>query len=289
MSKNIKNGEPKDYFGKIDEIQKLVWSGMTLDWRPSDLWRPPVHNYERAASLTVDISRKDETSSGYWSNEGKKYESEKDFLSFFNKTIIDNFKEGKEDFKTRIMNTESHFNSGISVSEYLGDTSEKTCLEIGFGGGRLLNAACENFKHCVGVDIHNYFERVDKILQNREKKNYNLIRSEEIKSHVEDNSIDLAFSFIVFQHVDSLEIVRSYLKETKRFLNKSGLCVYYFGLNNYMPSIGALELVGHDPGCYSLLFNPHRIEQEFLGAGLELISIKPSHNWRQLIVVARSN
>ncbi len=284
LSKSVKNGNPKDYFGKIQEIQEWLWKGNLLNWRSEDLWRKPIHNADDIV-LTVNADRADKKSSEYWSKEAIEYDHES-FLSFFNKTKEDNFEEGKKDFADYIMDIESYAQSNISVKDYLGDTSEKSCLEIGFGGGRLLNSACEKFKNCVGVDIHQYFDRVDKILKDQGKSNFQLIESEEIKN-VENESIDLAFSFIVFQHVDNLEIVRRYLLETNRLLKKSGLCVFYFGMNNVMPSIGALRIKGHEPGGYSLLFNPHRIEIEFMNAGLNLMSINVSPNWRQIVVIAK--
>ena len=40
------------------------------------------------------------------------------------------------------------------VCSHIEDPEHKVCLEIGYGGGRILNAACSFFKTAIGIDIH---------------------------------------------------------------------------------------------------------------------------------------
>ena len=56
-----------------------------------------------------------------------------------------------------------------------------------------------------------------------------------------------------------------------------------------MPSIGALRITGHEPGGYSLLFNPNRLVEEFRDKGFEVLSVFPHENWTQCGVTARIN
>jgi len=40
------------------------------------------------------------------------------------------------------------------VCEYIENPEETTALDIGYGGERILNAACGYFKQVLGIDIH---------------------------------------------------------------------------------------------------------------------------------------
>ena len=272
-----------DYYGEIDKIKTEMSKGNQIQWFVEDLLRPYVHDYLK---IELDVDSNKKKSSEYWSKKAALL-SDEDFLEFFNKTSPEyssSFEEGSKHFHDLVMNVS--LSKDTTVSDFLGDTSEKTCLEIGFGGGRLIQEACKVFKCAKGIDIHQYFERVESILLENDLKNFELINSKD-KKKTKTDSVDLVYSLIVMQHVDTLDEIISHIENTRRILKKDGLAVLYFGINNILPSVGALEITGHEEGGYSMLFNI-----EFLSKLLELKKLKPvaidlTENMRQFSIVAK--
>lgn len=115
------------------------------------------------------------------------------------------------------------------VCEYIENPEEKIALEIGYGGGRILNAACSYFKEVIGIDIHDEHEIVEAFLRAQDKNNFKLIKTSGRSIDVDSESIDLIYSFIVLQHLPSFEVFVSYIKETYRCLKPGGVAQLYFG------------------------------------------------------------
>lgn len=120
--------------------------------------------------------------------------------------------------------------------KYISTPENKTALEIGYGGGRLLSAASRFFGAVIGVDIHDNAVLVDEELRKRGIKNFQLLTSDGTSIPVEDNKIDFVYSFIVLQHVEKYEILVSYIKDVYRILNVGGVAVLYFGRKTYFPN-----------------------------------------------------
>ena len=115
------------------------------------------------------------------------------------------------------------------VCRYLLDPEEKVALEIGYGGGRILQAACSYFKEVIGIDIHNEQDTVEAFLRQQGKSNFRLIKTSGRTIDVDSASIDFIYSFIVLQHLCSFDAFVSYVKETYRCLKPGGLAQLYFG------------------------------------------------------------
>ncbi|WP_102795720.1 class I SAM-dependent methyltransferase [Bowmanella denitrificans] len=106
---------------------------------------------------------------------------------------------------------------------------EKVIMEIGHGAGRILAAASRSFKHAIGVDIHENNEKVAEELNARGIDNFTLYQSDGKNLPVPDDSVDCAYSFIVFQHLEKIEVFEHYLQEINRVLKPGGVAVIYFG------------------------------------------------------------
>ena len=133
-------------------------------------------------------------------------------------------KNGFIDFTARIFTTDFY--------DIIGDPRGKTCMEIGSGGGRLLNAACKFFKFGYGVDIltPESFGMTKSFMSLSGTDNFKLLHKDSAGS-ILDNSVDFVYSFIVFQHFDSWAEVTKYLDLISRVLKPGGAGVVYFGLN----------------------------------------------------------
>jgi len=105
----------------------------------------------------------------------------------------------------------------------VGDPKDKTCLEIGFGGGRLINAASKYFKKCYGLDVlsPSSISKTREFLASKGTHNVELLHKENASS-IEDASVDFVYSFIVFQHFSNFEEAKNYFSLFNRVLKKGG-------------------------------------------------------------------
>ena len=105
---------------------------------------------------------------------------------------------------------------------------ERSALEIGCGPGRLMLPLSAHFREIHGVDVS---ERMVRLAQR------NLAGIANAHAHAtsgtnlqrfEDQSFDFVYSYAVFQHIPSREIVFNYLTETRRILRSGGVARMQF-------------------------------------------------------------
>lgn len=126
------------------------------------------------------------------------------------------FKEtGKENYSDLIIDDKL-------LHETLGDFSTKKVLDIGCGAGRLTEFFAKDFEHAYGVDIsENMVLKARKRL--KDVSNVTFVSNDGEHYPFEDNTFDLVFSYIVFQHMPSREVIQENFKEIKRVLKPSGI------------------------------------------------------------------
>jgi ubiquinone/menaquinone biosynthesis C-methylase UbiE len=105
----------------------------------------------------------------------------------------------------------------------------KTVLEIGYGGGRLLAEAATVFKKAIGIDVHSQKDLVLKELNSRGINNIELIQNNGREIPVQNDSVDVVYSLIVLQHVEKIEIFNNYLNEAYRVLRDGGYAILFYG------------------------------------------------------------
>ncbi len=147
------------------------------------------------------------------------------FFQFFNnnRREEDSWPEGEKEFETEIVAPVS------AVCDFLDDTKDKVSLEIGYGGGRLIAAASKMFKRALGVDIHCRSPLVLDKLVSLGIKNFGLYEADGKTIPVSDEYVDFVYSYIVFQHLETMDVTMEYLKEIRRVLKKGGMAIIYFG------------------------------------------------------------
>ena len=148
--------------------------------------------------------------------------SDDEFMAWFDpaENVTESISRGYWDFSFNILKKK--------LCKYTSNAHEKTALEIGYGGGRLLNAACKYYKHVVGIDIHDEQKKVAKFLKENGNKNFELIKTSGNTIDYESESVDLVYSFIVLCHMDSLDTFICYLKESYRCLKPGGIAQLYY-------------------------------------------------------------
>ena len=108
------------------------------------------------------------------------------------------------------------------VLEGLAVSPEAEVLEIGCGMGRLLRPMSERVARATGVDISGeMIARATQALADR--PNVRLLRTDGDLPETPDASLDLVYSFVVFQHVPSRAAVSRYLAEAARVLRSGGV------------------------------------------------------------------
>lgn len=148
--------------------------------------------------------------------------SKEAFFTWFDggNSVEDVFVRGAWDFATFIIQP---------LAPYITKCEEKTALEIGYGGGRMLAASSRYFHKVIGVDVHECKGNVAAELQKRGVHNFALYSSDGKSIPMGNDSVDVVYSFIVLQHVEKIEIFKQYIDETCRVLKSGGIAVLYFG------------------------------------------------------------
>ena len=198
-------------------------------------------------------------------------EDDASFLSYFDTAsgVEEAFMQGQWDFAHHLLKP--------TVIPLIGEPFEATALEIGFGGGRLLAASSRYFKQVYGVDIHDEFERVEDLLRQRGVENATLLRGDGRTLPVEDQSIDFVYSFIVLQHLPSIDVLQTYLAEVKRVLRPGRpACLYVGHLGWNWRGIRHADCATHEVASSrenTLLLRPRQSERLFRQAGLTCVEL----------------
>lgn len=126
------------------------------------------------------------------------------------------FESGRENVRREILTDMGNICQGK-------DPKEMTVLEIGCGSGRITRALSEVFGQVYAVDISG--EMIRQARQSlADRPNAHVFQNSGADlSVVGDVRVDFAFSFIVFQHIPSREVIRSYVREVHRLLRPGGL------------------------------------------------------------------
>jgi ubiquinone/menaquinone biosynthesis C-methylase UbiE len=96
-------------------------------------------------------------------------------------------------------------------------------LEIGCGVGRMTRMLARIFGHVTAVDVSPTMIEEAKVSLNGFSNVSVILGDGATLSAIQDSSIDFAFSFIVFQHIPSREVIESYCREVYRVLKAGGL------------------------------------------------------------------
>ena len=113
---------------------------------------------------------------------------------------------GREDYKNLILNDELIEKNGI-------------ILEVGCGIGRMTQFMRYDFNKVIGIDISG-----EMIQQAKERlRGAEFIETDGETIPLPSNSIDFTFSYIVFQHFKTKEMLESNFKEVYRVLKKDGI------------------------------------------------------------------
>ena len=97
-----------------------------------------------------------------------------------------------------------------------------TIIDLGCGTGRMTEFMNSDFDKVIGVDISS------KMIKNGRKRlgkssDIKLIESDGESIPLDDNSVDVVFSYLVFQHIKEKKMVEKNFEEVYRILRPDGL------------------------------------------------------------------
>jgi ubiquinone/menaquinone biosynthesis C-methylase UbiE len=126
------------------------------------------------------------------------------------------FESGRENVRREILTDMGNICQGK-------DPKQMKVLEIGCGSGRITRALAEVFGEVYAVDISGEMIRqATEAL--RDTPNAHVSQNNGCDLAVlGDVQVDFAFSYIVFQHIPSRDVIYSYVREVQRLLRPGGL------------------------------------------------------------------
>ncbi|MEM1172101.1 MAG: methyltransferase domain-containing protein, partial [Cyanobacteria bacterium P01_H01_bin.35] len=156
-------------------------------------------------------------------------------------------------------------------------------LEIGCGVGRLIKYLREKFAQVDGVDIsENMIQFAKQYLADGKQNGEVYVNNGYDLQTLADQSYDFIYSTIVFQHIRSISIVKSYFRETFRILKPGG----YFRLqvhDNSAANLGNFDEEGKKNQQYYLSGNGYtdtQLKDLFLvETDFDLVSLECSKPW----------
>ena len=148
-------------------------------------------------------------------------------------------------------------------------------LEIGCGIGRLVSEFSKTFDFVEGVDFsESMIAFTNEYLKDYENCRVHLNNGVDL-SNLHSNEYDFVYSMITFQHIDSKQVIESYIREIHRVLKKSG----YIKLQFMTPSLNSMKDWGTRRG-YDFTSNEELLElfSEF-NVELEIDSTQKKWVW----------
>ncbi|NJO84699.1 MAG: methyltransferase domain-containing protein, partial [Blastochloris sp.] len=82
------------------------------------------------------------------------------------------------------------------ICRLLSRPENRIALEIGYGGGRLLHAACHYFQAVIGIDIHAEADAVRDYLHTQGVTNFCLLQTDGAALACHDASLDFIYSLL---------------------------------------------------------------------------------------------
>lgn len=188
------------------------------------------------------------------------------FQSWFNRSesVEESLRRGSWDFSVHILTP--------GVVRSLKDPGSLTALEIGYGGGRLAQAAASYFGHVVGIDVHEESDAVTALLAQRGRSNVELLRTDGRTVPLPNESVDFVYSFIVFQHLPTIETFKRYVEEIHRVLHVRGVAQLYYGrLTSRNPLRRCREIPEATVNHTSLELAPRFVRRQCRDAGFAVV------------------
>lgn len=120
-----------------------------------------------------------------------------------------------------------HF-AQVLVDPVLGGAARGRALDLGCGLGRITRALARRFDEVVAVDVSaEMVRRAEELHPAVELPNVSFHATDGVHLPLEDESVDFVFSYEVFQHLPSRDVMNANLLEVARVLRPEGLALIH--------------------------------------------------------------
>jgi SAM-dependent methyltransferase len=120
-----------------------------------------------------------------------------------------------------------HF-ARVLADPVLGGVARGRALDLGCGMGRVTRALAQRFEEVVAVDVsEEMVRRAEQFHPAAEFPNVSFLATDGIHLPLADESVDFVFSYEVFQHLPSRDVMRLNLLEVARVLRPDGLALIH--------------------------------------------------------------
>jgi 2-polyprenyl-3-methyl-5-hydroxy-6-metoxy-1,4-benzoquinol methylase len=124
------------------------------------------------------------------------------------------------------------------ITKLIPKTSNACALEIGCGVGRFSRALATRFRNVVAVDVSEEMVRKARELHPAQKYPNLQFQTTDGKSisFLSTESIDFAFSYEVFQHMPSYEVILNNLQDIQKVLKPTGIAFIHLRTESFFSS-----------------------------------------------------
>src|SRR6185503_12645704 len=154
-------------------------------------------------------------------------------------------------------------------------------LEVGCGVGRVIKPLRERFARVDGVDISTQMiEFARQYLADAKGTGSVFLNNGADLSGLRNADYDLVYSMIVFQHIRSVSVVRSYLREIRRVLKPGGF--FKLQVHERREGFGRFDEEADGGKQYGFQGNGYthdELRELFREAGLEISSLETRGSW----------
>ncbi len=195
--------------------------------------------------------------------------------------IDDTINEMSPDEKINAWN-QSAIDSVQQILKSIPTKPEWKILEIGCGVGRIIKPLREMFAQVDGVDIsENMIQFAKQYLADGKQNGQVYVNNGSDLQELPSEHYDCVYSIIVFQHIRSISVVKSYFREILRVLKPSG----YFRIQVYdtsNPNFGKFdeEAVGEEAyGFFGNAYTDEQLRALLIEQGFDVVSIERESPW----------
>jgi SAM-dependent methyltransferase len=170
-----------------------------------------------------------------------------------------------------------HRSGESAVGEILADieeflSPESIILEIGCGIGRMLKPLAKRFRLVYGVDVSREMIRQAKERLQSLPNVKVWANNGRSLDYLKDEQIDVALSFIVFQHIPDADVIADYIGEVRRVLRPGGVFKFQVHGRADTTDAAAEELSSEKSTWRGVWFTQAEIIRLTESAGLSVLS-----------------
>lgn len=160
-------------------------------------------------------------------------------------------------------------------------------IAIGYGAGGEVFYAGKVFQKTMGIDIHEFPHVVGNQLAKAGCENYQLMVVNGYDLPIiplEDNTVDLVYSWTVFMHMGKAKNVLAYLTDIHRILKPEGIAIIYFAGQKHDDPEEVLEIPNRPVNTINILIKEDWMRKQCSLIGFDIMDVFVSEHYIHHII-----